>query len=177
MKYLVVHTSLLMCLFLVSCAAQPADAQTEEPEFRVRAKNADDVITLLDENFQTIIDIHSDFGLGTAAFDLTSGNMPQTIVVRLHLKGLEDFRVISTEATVGASVSTGEAGFPVRERIVSSSVEFPILSLHPLWMTVNTVSESASIPLEDGYFEITIPPGFLRGAGKSFEIQWIDFYR
>ena len=169
--------SLLVCLFLVSCASQPADAQTEPTEFRVRAKNADDIISLLQENSQTIIDIQSDFGIGSATFDLISGNMPQTILVRLHTTGLEDFRVISSEATVGASVPTGEAGILVNQRIVLSTGELPIFSVHPMWLKIETISNSKKIPLEDGHFEITIPQAFLRKAGTSFDIKWIDFYR
>lgn len=177
MKYLVVHASLLMCLFLVSCASRNVSAQDSKPEFRVTVKNKDDKITILDENSQTVIEIHSDIGIGSATFELVSGTMPDTLLLRLHLIGLEDLRVISSEATVSASVSAGEAAFPVSERIVSSNVEFPILSVHPLWVNIEIVSENKNVPLEEGYFEITIPREFIRNAGTSFEVRWIDFYR
>jgi hypothetical protein len=177
MKQIVAHTSLLLLLFLASCASQTADAQSQAPEFRVRGANSDDLIAVLRENSQTVIDIHSDFGIGSATFDLIAGTMPRTLTVRLHLRGLEEFRVVSGEATVGASLSTGGAGFPVSQRIVASEGEIPILSVHPLWLDIRTVPESASLPLEEGYFEIVIPETFLQGAGASFELHWVDFYR
>jgi hypothetical protein len=177
MKYLVVHTSLLMCLFLISCASQPVSAQDSQPKFRVMTKNADDKITVLDENSQTIIDIKSDFGIGSASFELISGTMPDSILLRLHLKGLEDFQLISDQTTLGASVPSGEAGSPVGERIVSSTVEVPILPAHPLWMNIEIVSENKHIPLQEGYFKITVPREFIRNVGNSFEVKWVDFYR
>ena len=177
MKYLVIHTSLLMCLFLNSCASQPVNAQDSKPEFKVTAKNADDAIAILDEDSQTIIEIHSDFGIGSASFELVSGSMPDTLLLRLHLKGLEDFQLISPQTTIAASLSSSQVFNIISQRIVSSTSDQPILSIDPLWMNIDIVSENRKIPLEEGYFEITIPREFIRNAGDSFEIKWIDFYR
>ena len=176
MKHVLVCTTVLG-LFLASCASQSVNAQESKPEFRVSVKNADDKISILDENSQTIIEIYSDIGIGSASFELVSGTMPDTLLLRLHLKGLEDFQLISAQATLGASVPSGEAGQPVSERIVSSASEVPILPTHPLWMNIEIVSENKHIPLEEGYFEIEVPPQFIRNAGASFEVKWIDFYR
>ena len=175
MKRVIVCTTVLG-LFLASCASQSVNAQESKPEFRVSVKNADDTVSILDENSQTIIEIHSDLGIGSASFELISGTMPNSILLRLHLKGLEDFQLISPQTTLGASVASGEAGLPV-ERIVSSASEFPILPTHPLWIGIEIVAENKHIPLEEGYFEITIPQEFIRSAGVSFEVKWIDFYR
>jgi len=177
MKYLVIHTSLLMCLFLNSCASQPVNAQDSKPEFKVTAKNADDAIAILDEDSQTVIDIHSDFGIGSASFELVSGSMPDTLLLRLHLKGLEDFQLISSQATVAASLSSGQVFNLISQRVVETNAEYSILSIHPLWLNIEIVSENRKIPLEEGYFEITLPREFIRNAGNSFEVKWIDFYR
>jgi hypothetical protein len=177
MKFPVIHTCLLMSLFLASCASRSADAQDSKPEFRVTPKNADDTIAVLDENFLTVMDIHSDKGIGSATFELIEGSMPDVIVIRLHLKGLEGFQLASTQDTVSASVSSGEVFNVTNERVLFLNAEIPIGSIHPLWLDIQIVSESKHVPLEDGYFEITIPPEFIRKAGNSFEIQWIDFYR
>lgn len=176
MKRVIVCTTVLG-LFLASCASQPVNAQDAKPEFRVTVNNADDTVSILDENSQTIIDIKSDSGIGSASFEIISGTMPDSILLRLHLKGLEDFQLISNQTTLGASVPSGEAGSPVGERIVSSALEVPILPAHPLWMDIEIVSKDKYIPLEEGYFEITPPREFLRNAGTSFEVTWVDFYR
>lgn len=176
MKRVFVCTTVLG-LFLVSCASQPVNAQDSKPEFRVTVKNSGDEIAVLEENSKTVIEIFSGFGIGSASLTLVSGTMPDSILLRLHLKGLEEFRLISAQTTLSASVPSGEAGQPVSERIVSSASEYPILPGHPLWMNIEFVSEVNNIPLEEGYFEIKIPHEFIRNAGASFEVRWVDFYR
>jgi hypothetical protein len=46
-------------------------------------------------------------------------------------------------------------------------------------MEIQIISDQAEqkIPLEQGYFEVTVPQEFIQNAGKTFEIEWIDFYR
>ena len=177
MKQIVLHTSLLMCLFLVSCASQPANAQDSKPEFRVTTKNADDKITVLDEESRTVIDIHSDFGIGSASLELVSGSMPTILLLRLHLKGLEEFQIISSQTTIAASFSSGQVFNIINQRVVSPDKERPLLMIDPLWMDIDIVSADRDIPLDEGYFEIAVPGEFLRNAGDFFEIKWIDFYR
>jgi hypothetical protein len=176
MKRVFVCTTLLG-LFLVSCASQSVNAQDSKPEFLVTLKNSGDEIIILDENSKTIINILSDFGIGSATLTLVSGTMPDTILLRLHLKGLEDFQLISGNKTLAASIASGEVFNITNQRVVSASGEFPLLSIDPLWMNIEIVSEHKHIPLETGYFEITIPRDFIRHAGASFEVKWIDFYR
>ena len=177
MKQIAAHAILLISLTLVSCASQSANAQDSKPEFRVTPKNADDTIAVLDENSQTVMDIHSDTGIGSASFELVSGSMPDAILLRLHLKGLEEFQLISKQDNVSASVSSGGVFNGTNERVLFFNSEVPIGSIHPLWMDIRIVSASKETPLADGYFEITVPREFLRKAGNSFAISWIDFYR
>lgn len=163
----------------MSCASRGVSAQDSKPEFRVTVKNSDDKIIVLDESSQTVIEIHSDFGIGSASFELVSGSMPDTLLLRLHLKGLEEFRLISNQAAIAASASSSEVFHVTNQRIIASGNEFSITPIDPLWMKVEIVSGQAGkkIPLEEGYFEITVPKEFIRTAGNSFEIQWIDFFR
>lgn len=177
MKSLVIHTCLLMSLFLASCASRSASAQDSKPEFRVTPKNADDSIAILEENSLTVIDIHSNTGIGSALLELVSGSMPETLHIRLHLTGLEEFQLISAQDAVSASVSSGEVFNITNERVLFLDTQVPIGSFHPLWLDIQIVSESKDIPLEDGYFEITVPREFIRNAQTSLEIKWIDFYR
>ena len=176
MKRVFVCTTVLG-LFLVSCSSQPVNAQDAKPEFRITVKNADDTVSILDENSQTIVDIQSDYGIGSASFELVSGTMPDSILLRLHLKGLEDFQLISATNTIAASIASGEVFNSINQKVISSNTDRPILSNDPLWMNIEIVSENKHIPLEEGYFEIEIPREFIRNAGASFEVTWVDFYR
>lgn len=179
MKYFVVHT-ILLSLLLMSCASQPVNAQTQgEPVFSITQKNQEDQISIQYENGAAIININSPFGIGSAKFELESGAMPEKIVLQLHLKGLEEFRLASSQTAIAASVSSSEVFNVHNQRIISSGSEYSILPIHPLWLNIEIISDQTieKIPLEEGYFEITFPKEFVQKAGNSFEIQWIDFYR
>jgi len=164
----------------MSCANQPANAQSgDEPVFSITAKNQDDQINVQYVNGVTVIDLQSPTGIGSAKFELVSGEMPENITLRLHLKGLEEFRLISNQATIAASASSNGAFGVNDQRVISSGSEYSIMPTDPLWMKIEIVSDQTTkkIPLEEGYFEITVPKEFLRNASSSFEIHWIDFYR
>jgi hypothetical protein len=144
----------------------------------VTTKNNDDRVALRHENRVVLVDVQSPAGIGSAIFELESGVMPGEIIIRLHLQGLEQFRLTSAQDSLSASVSSREEP-DITEVIVSAGSETPILPGHPLWMEIEIISESTeqSILLAERYFEITLPTDFLQKAGTSFEIQWIDFYR
>lgn len=179
MKFLTVYT-VLLSYFLMSCASQPANAQSGgEPVFTVTAKNQDDQIDIQQENGITTVDIHSHTGIGTAKFELESGAMPERLILRLHLTGLEEFRLISNPTTIAASGSGSETFNLTGQSVMASGNEYAITPIDPLWMKVEIVAGQAdkTIPLNEGHFDITVPKEFIRRAGDSFEIQWIDFYR
>jgi hypothetical protein len=171
--------TILLIFLLVSCASLPGNAQPQEPVFIVITKNPDDQVSIQYENSTTLIDIQSPTGISSAAFELESGSMPGNMIVRLHLKGLEQFRLTSAQDQIAASVSSGETVHIDEQTIYSSGTESPLLPKHPLWMEIEIVSSQTEkkIPLQEGYFEITVPQEFIRNVGKTFEIEWIDFYR
>lgn len=169
---------LLWGLFLVSCAGLPARAQSGEPDFAVTTKNNDDRVSIQHDSGTAYIDVYSPRGIGSATFELEAGGMPEQVIVRLHLTGLEQFRLTSARDIVSASVSSGEQ-LQITQTLLSSGGESPIAPGDPLWMEIEVISGSAepAIPLREGYFEVLLPEEFLRQAGRSFEVQWIDFYR
>ena len=167
-------------MLLISCASQPANAQAGgEPVFNVTPKNQDDQINIQQENGTTIVDIHSPTGIGSANFELESGTMPEELVLRLHLTGLEEFRLVSDQTTIAASGSSGDMFNVTDQSVIAAGNEYVITPIDPLWTKVEVISGQAekAVPLKEGYFEITIPKEFIRRAGSSFEIQWIDFFR
>jgi hypothetical protein len=178
MKYFVIHT-ILFGFLLVSCASQPAIAQSgDEPVFNVITKNQNDQIDI-QHNGVTTIDIHSPAGIGFAKFELEAGSMPDSMALRLHLKGLEEFRLVSDQTTVSASASSGQVFNASSQQVTTSGNQYSITPIDPLWMPIEIVSNQTvkKIPLEEGFFEILVPKEFIHSAGNSFEVQWIDFYR
>jgi uncharacterized protein YcfL len=179
MKCFVVHT-ILVSLCLISCSSQAANAQSgDQTVLTVTTKNLDDQIDIQHKDDITTIDIHSLTGIGSAKFELASGSMPANIVMRLHLSGLEKFRITSRQAAVTVSGSSNGTFNITNQTITTAGSEYSITPTDPLWMKIEIVSDQTTkkIPLEEGFFEITVPKEFIQTAGNSFEIQWIDFYR
>lgn len=162
----------------MSCASLPAGAQSGDPVFAITTKNKDDQVDIQYENGTALINVTSPTGIGSATLELESGTMPEEIIVRLHLRGLEEFRLTSAQTGIAASVSNSDPS-EVHQRIIAASSDTPLLPSQPLWMKIEIVSEQSvkTLPMEEGYFEITVPKEFIRKAGKSFEIEWIDFHR
>jgi hypothetical protein len=163
---------IFLSFLLVSCAGLPVNAQPEEPAFIVITKNPDDQVDIQYENDTTLIDIQSPTGVGSATFELDSSTMPGNLTLRLHLNGLEGFRLTSAQDRISASVPGGDTAAVDSQTIVSSGTESPLLPGHPMWMEIEIVTAPA-----EKYFEVTVPQEFIRNAGKMFEIEWIDFYR
>ncbi len=169
---------MLLSFLFASCAGGPADAgaQSAQPEFIVFTKNPEDEVKIQAENGAAQIDIYSPSGIGAASFELESGTMPENITLRLHLTGLEGFRLTSARDQISTSIS-GEANSET-QTILSPGAESPLSPSDPLWIEIAIVSEAQKkIPLEQGYFEVTVPQEFIRNAGTTFEIEWVDFYR
>lgn len=147
--------------------------------FNIVTKNQNDQINIQQENGVTTADIYSPTGIGSAAFKLESGPMPEKVVLRLHLTGLEQFQLVSDQTTLAAHGSSNEVFNITGQSVITAGNEYAITSIDPLWTKVEIVSGQADkkIPLDEGYFEVTIPKEFIRRAGNSFEIQWIDFFR
>ena len=153
-------------------------AQAEEPAFIIITKNPEDQVSVAYENGTAQIDVQSPTGIGSATFELESGTMPEIMTLRLHLKGLEQFRLLSPQDQIAASISSGDPLHANHETILSSGAESQLLPGHPLWIEIEIVSNAEkTIPLEEGYFEVTIPQEFIRNVDKTFEVEWIDFYR
>ena len=163
----------------MSCASQPANAQSGDgPVFSITAKNQTDQVNFQYVDRTAIVDIQSPTGIGSAKLELESGGMPENMLLRLQLQGLEEIRLISKQAVIVASGSSSGSFNINDQRVISSGSEYSITPIDPLWMKIQVISDQAKkIPLESGYFEITVPREFLQNARSSFEIQWIDFYR
>jgi hypothetical protein len=188
MKQIIPLITLIVSAFLASCASQPASPPAivttdagvqEEPVFLVTTQNSEDRVTVQYEDDKAMIDIVSPSGIGSAVFVPESGSMPGRIVARLHLAGLEEFRLTYGQTVIVVSVPSGAVLNGHAQTLIRSGREFLVEPGHPLWMDVRIVpdEESPKISLETGYFEVEFPSGFGGDSGGTFEIRWIDFYR
>jgi hypothetical protein len=127
-----------------------------------------------------IFSIHSPFGISLATIQRTHENWPESVKLRLHLKGLESFKATNSRGTLEASVSSHEDKPQIR--LWKNGAENAPLDSGSLdWMEIRIVGgdgkPSTAIPLKDGYFEMILPRAFFEGNPNSIQVKWIDFYR
>ena len=156
------HILLMLCV-VVAITACTRDGP---PQFKA-ATDKDNQLSWSIEDETAVIDIQSLGGIGKADIKLLSGSYPAQIILRLHLKNLEGFKLTYGKTTVSAS-SSGTSETVTQSLIESDGSERAITSLSLWWMEIQP---------EQGYLEITLPRALTQEKPKSFSFQWVDFYR
>jgi hypothetical protein len=144
--------------------------------FHATVGRNDTRIRFVSEGDKTVFDINSKFGIDTTTISRMSDEWPKSILVRLHLGGLESFKVGSGNVAVEWSVSsTGDHA--TRISLVSGK-RVAVLDLKsPYYTKVHIVGGNGKIPLKDGYFEVPLPVKLFEGNTEEITLKWIDFYR
>ncbi|MBY0524463.1 MAG: hypothetical protein K2R98_13740 [Gemmataceae bacterium] len=170
----------LFHVLVVTLLLVGAGAGDDAPRFKVTTRKADDKVEVQVDGGQCVIAVKSASGIGSAAIERTEAKWPATVLLKLHLKGLESFAVSNGKTTINAAVSRSDGKLRVR-LWKDDKEEEPLDPKSPHWMEIRAVGADGKptqdIPLKDGYFEMTLPREFLEGAPKSIALQWIDFYR
>ena len=153
-------------------------AYGDDPPFKITTKRDDDKVEVKVEEGKTHFSVQSPFGISQASIERSGNNWPTTVMLRLHLKGLEKFKVTDGKTTLEASVSSHDG----KVRLWKDGIEDSPLDLkHPYWMGIRMVGKDGNpvktIPLKDGYIEMKLPKALFGDNPKSITLNWIDFYR
>jgi hypothetical protein len=164
---------------LAGCATPPAAPADQPPVFTVTAERDGNTLTVGFEGETAVIDVRSERGIGQGMVELASGTMPPKIVVRLHLKGLEGFRLSYDETVITAQVPSVGRVTIFQSLVSPKGAESAIAVDSPFWLENRIVSDQPgpAIPLNQGYFELTLPQDFFNTGQRAFSLQWVDFYR
>jgi hypothetical protein len=154
---------------------------SEEPtKFKVTTKKADDAVTVRTEKEGTVFSVRSPSGISQMVVERKEDQWSETVVLRLHLKGLESFRISNGKVTLHAAVSVQDGKAKVR-LWKDGEEKKPLDEKSPLWMIVRIVGgdgkPAKELPLDGGYFEMTLSKAFFEGNPQSITLNWIDFYR
>jgi hypothetical protein len=181
---------LIACTMMSGCTVPPVPPKAQVPlptdtpvaqvpRFATAADSDGNELTVSAAGETTLIDVHSQSGIGSASVELVSGVPPRNIVLRLHLQGLEQFRLSYDGTVVTASVAGNDIDSLTESATLSEGGERPITPDSPLWLDVRIVSGQAApqTPLDQRHFEIRLPKDLLHDGRRSFSIRWIDFYR
>ncbi len=118
---------------------------------------------------RAIIDVTSERGIGGLQARLLSGEWPDEVIVRLHLKGLERLEIGYDQYLVASGVSSTSqpAPLPTVYAIDDTNQATVVVDAGAdFYPTIDVIPEEgsqASIPLQNGYFEISLPPNFFVG--------------
>lgn len=172
---------LAIAFFLLPSIVGMTDIETacgDKPPFRITTKRDSDKAEVAVERDKAVISIRSPFGISQAIIERHENKWPTTVMLRLHLKGLENFKVTNGNVTVEAALSSQDG----KVRIWKDSMEDQSLDArHPYWMEIRMVGKDGkpakAIPLKDGYIEMQLPKALLDDNPKSITLNWIDFYR
>ena len=162
-----------VCMLSTGCT----DA-VKETRFKFTTKRDNDMVDVEVKNSSMIFSVRSPFGSSQAVIESTSGNWSDSVILRLHLKGLENLKVSNGKVTIEAAVSSQDG----QVRLWKDSREEETLdSKSQYWTEIRMIGKDGKpetkIPLEDGYFEIQLPKAMFEDSPKLITINWIDFYR
>jgi hypothetical protein len=161
--------------------ADDGDAPKVQPaKFKITTKCKDDAVEVQADKDKTVFDVKSPFGISQAVIEREGEKWPDTVALRLHLKGLESFRASNGKVKLDAAVGMQEG--KVKLRLWKDGKEDALLDeKSPLWTAIRIVGgdgqPAKELPLTDGYFEVVLPRAFFEGNPKAITLSWIDFYR
>jgi len=152
----------------------------EESKFKITMKHDNDKVEVTLEENTAIFSVRSPLGISQAVVERTGKHWPGEVTLRLHLKGLESFKVTNGKVMIETAVSSH--GDEQRARLWNDGDEGVVLEAKdPYWMDVRIFSDAKeptkTIPLVDGYFEMRLPKTLFDENPNSITISWVDFFR
>jgi hypothetical protein len=158
-----------------------ASASRADEPLRIDAKGGEVRVEVADGG-AAVLHIASPGGIGRATVERTGDHWPMRIVLRLHLKGLESLYVEAGDAALEVSVPSSPPHTPrAGLRRAGDNDAAPIDKDSPYFPETRVVPANGEaggkIPLEGGYFQVSLPAKLLEGNPRAISIRWIDFFR
>src|SRR4051794_3124633 len=107
-------SDLLTSGLLVLAVAVATASADDTPPLKVTTKRADDRVDVKAETDKVIVSVQSPFGISHAVIERGGKTWPDAVVLRLHLKGLENFKVTNSKVTLDGSASLRDGKAEVR---------------------------------------------------------------
>jgi len=172
----------VVCVLLIcpAVAAPAAEAAPAEAAYQIAVKRASDQVTVQGGGERVVFVVESRTGIGRAEITRRDGSWPATVVIRLALRGLEDFRLKAGDTELGIAVSSHGEG--ERVRVWRTSEERAALAAEdPLCPQIRLLDRRGKPtdkgPPEIAAIEIVLPPALLKNQPQSIKFSWIDFFR
>lgn len=166
-----------LCVLLAACA--PAPTGQGPTVVGAAAEGAGNSVEVTLAGRDLAADVWSEGGIGAATFELKGGPRPAAILLRLHLRALEELRVALGQDVIVVSVASA-AGHAVSQRHgAPGGAEQELAPGADGWLPVEIIAPTPdpAFPLQEGHFAVSLPADSLDRAGASIRIQWVDFFR
>jgi hypothetical protein len=131
-------------------------------------------LLLADAGNTAAFDVFSPSGIGGATIMLAKGNWPGTVILRLHLHGLESFAISNGDIKLTGSVLS-HGGETKRLHLTENGKDRK--SESDIKVFDATGKPIKGLPGSGRYFEIRLPKALLGDYTKNLNLGWIDFYR
>lgn len=141
--------------------------ETKKPADRIEVKLETDIATFM---------VSSPSGIGRATITTAKGEWPTTVVLRLHLAGLEHLAISNGKVRLSGSVQS-QSGTAARRRLTDDGSNEERTVEPAIEVFDANGQPSSGLPGRGGYFQITLPKELLTGRPRRLEVEWIDFYR
>lgn len=180
-RYRLSHIALICGLVTLCLSACTALIAADGQPLGIAVTNRDDRVSWTRVDDGTVLDIYSPSGIGRAAVRWMAQEYPDRLLLRFHLTGLEELRLVYDTTVVTLSVaSTGEP--TVRQQVALADGERQeIATDSPYWMRTELVPQRSPGTNANSrfasYIEVELPPHFLRRQPAAFVLEWVDYYR
>jgi hypothetical protein len=154
----------------LAAAGKAATDKSEKQSFRATPRRADSRIRFESEGDTTIIDVVSKFGIDQATIQRLDAQWPKTMLVRLHLRGLESFKAGRDDITIAWSASA--EGAAPRVALHQGGKETDLSKDSPYYTKARVVGDGKA-----RCFEVPLPAKLFEGNPSEITLHWIDFYR
>lgn len=164
----------MLCLFAFPIAVCVAD----EP-YKATPRKKDDTVKMSVAKDQVICEVTCPSGIGGLKIERQGEAWPKTMLMRLHIRGLEHFHASAGGLALGAALSSPEM---TRSWLEKDGKSINQDAGDPLHLEVR-VRDRDGTPVESrmspkgGSIEVVIPEAFFREKPEAITISWIDFYR
>lgn len=169
---------MLRVLFAALFLASPMVCPDIDPAIKCTLKRSDDQARVVTSKENTLVSIHSPFGISEAVMERTGECWPERVVLKLHLKGLERLSVVADAAQIHAAYSSTGGGLRTWK---GDDESMELDACDPLAFKVDAKTTGGKvtrvIPLQDGFFEVRLPRALFERNPAKVTVKWIDFYR
>lgn len=156
-----------------------ADAKPAADPFKIVSRHPGDVTAEIADG-KAVLSVRN-HGIGAASISRGAGEWQQEIVLRVHLRGLESFKITRGPLVWHASVQSHGKHESIQTQPVEGKEAEPLKRGSSLFTGIRRLGADGApvegLPPAGGWFEFRIPRAFLTQDGGEMKLEWIDFYR